>query len=161
MDNALEIISSANAYLRLFAYRVLFQRHENGADAGKFVSRDFGDLLDVSSLDEVLRDAFCLMAKDVERAVGAWLVSEAGGRGEDGYGIVADFVSSPLHGFRDGLGRALVSRSRVDEYAEPPIDHYRDAIPVWVSLEVEPFGTMLAFYLFCVECLTRSLASVP
>ena len=48
--------------------------------------------------------------------------------------------------------RVLVSRSRVDEYAGSLIDHYRDAVPVWVLLEVVPFGTMLAFYLFCVEC---------
>lgn len=47
--------------------------------------------------------------------------------------------------------RALVSRSRVDEYAGSLIDRYRDAVPVWVLLEVVPFGAMLAFYLFCVE----------
>lgn len=89
-ERALDILSSAETYLHLSAYRVLFQRHEDGFDAGKFVSLDFGDLLDVSSLDDVLRETFRLMAKDVERAVRAWLVSEAAGRGEDGYGVVAD-----------------------------------------------------------------------
>lgn len=78
-ERALDILSSAETYLHLSAYRVLFQRHEDGFDAGKFVSLDFGDLLDVSSLDDVLRETFRLMAKDVERAVRAWLVSEAAG----------------------------------------------------------------------------------
>ena len=50
---------------------MLFQRHEDGPDAGKFVSLDFGNLLDVSSLDDVLRETFRLMAKDVESATGA------------------------------------------------------------------------------------------
>ena len=86
-----------------------------------------------------------------ERAVRAWLVSDAAERGEDGYGIVADFVSSLPRGFREGLRRDLVSRSQADEYAGSLIDHYRDAMPVWVLLEVVPFGTLLAFYLFCVE----------
>ena len=149
-ERALEILSSAETYLHLSAYRVLFQRHEDGPDAGKFVSLDFGDLLDVSSLDDVLRETFRLMAKDVERAVRAWLVSDAAERGEDGYGIVADFVSSLPRGFREGLRRDLVSRSQADECAGSLIDHYRDAMPVWV-LEVVPFGTLLAFYLFCAE----------
>ena len=150
-ERALEILSNAETYLHLSAYRVLFQRHEDGPDAGKFVSLDFGNLLDVSSLDDVLRETFRLMAKDVERAVRAWLVSDAAKRGEDGYGIVADFVSSLPRGFREGLRRDLVSRSQADEYAGSLIDHYRDAMPVWVLLEVVPFGTLLAFYLFCVE----------
>lgn len=50
---------------------MLFQRHEDGPDAGKFVSLDFGNLLDVSSFDDVLRETFRLMAKDVESATGA------------------------------------------------------------------------------------------
>ena len=54
-ERALDILSNAETYLHLSAYRVLFQRHEDGPDAGKFVSLDFGNLLDVSSLDDVLR----------------------------------------------------------------------------------------------------------
>lgn len=104
-------MTSAETYLHLSAYRVLFQCHEDGPDAGKFVRLDFGDLLDVSSLDDALREAFRLMAKDIERAVRAWLVSEAANRGEDGYRIVADFATSLPRGFQEGLRRDLISRS--------------------------------------------------
>ncbi|WP_370514638.1 hypothetical protein [Adlercreutzia sp. ZJ138] len=31
------------------------------------------------------------------------------------------------------------------------MDHYRNKMPVWVLLEVIPFGTMLTFYLHCVK----------
>lgn len=41
-ERALEILSSAEAYLRLSACRVPFQRHEDGVDSGEFVSLDFG-----------------------------------------------------------------------------------------------------------------------
>lgn len=150
-DRALEILANAETYLHLSAYRVLFQRHEDGPDAGKFVNLDFGNLLDVSALDDALRETFRLMAKDVERAVRVWLVSEAARRGEDGYGIVADFVSSLPRSFREGLRRDLILRSHADEYTGSLINHYRDAMPVWVLLEVVPFGMLLAFYLFCVE----------
>ncbi|MBM6907591.1 Abi family protein [Collinsella intestinalis] len=148
---ALDILTSGETYLHLSAYRVLFQRHEDGPHAGKFVNLDFGDLLDVSCFDDALRETFRLLAKDVERTIRARLVSEAAGRGEDGYGIVADFASSLPRRFREGLRRELISRSQADEYAGSLIDHYRDAMPVWVLLEVVPFGTLLAFYLFCVE----------
>lgn len=39
---ALEILSIAEANLRLCACRVPFQRHEDGVDSGEFVSLDFG-----------------------------------------------------------------------------------------------------------------------
>lgn len=60
-------------------------------------------------------------------------------------------MSSLPRGFRGGLGRDLASRSQADECAGPLIDRYRGAVPVWMLLEVVPFGTMLVFYLFCVE----------
>ena len=150
-DRALEILTNAETYLHLSAYRVLFQRYERGEDAGKFVNLDFQDLLDVSSFDDSLRETFRLMAKDIERMVRAWLVSEAAERGEDGYKIVADFACSLSPVFRNSLIRDLTSRSGSDEYAGPLIDHYRDAMPAWVLLEVIPFGSLLAFHLFCVE----------
>lgn len=114
------------------------------------MSLDFGDLLDVA-LSMTLSARRFASWRRMSSAARAWLVSEAARRGEDGYGIVADFVSSLPRGFRDGLRCGLVSRSRVDEYAGALIDYYRGAMPVWVLLEVVPFGTMLAFYLFCVE----------
>lgn len=115
------------------------------------MSLDFGDLLDVSSLDDVLRETFRLMAKDVERAVRAWLVSEAAGRGEDGYGVVADFVSSLPRGFREGLRRDLVSRSQADEYAGSLDRPLPGSMPYGCCWKWHRSGRCSAFYLFCVE----------
>lgn len=150
-ERALEILTEHETYLHLAAYRVLFQRHTDGPDAGKFVSLDFGDLLDVCALDDQIREAFRLMAKDIERVVKTWLVTEASLRGEDGYGIVADFVDSLTDGYRSNLKHDLSLRSRSDEYVGALIGHYRDKMPVWVLLEVIPFGTMLTFYLRCID----------
>lgn len=150
-ERALEILSGHETYLHLTAYRVLFQRHADGTDEGKFVSLDFGDLLDVCALDDTLREAFRLMAKDIERVVKTWLVTKASLRGEDGYGIVADFVESLPPSLKGSLRRELDGRAKGDVYAGSLIDHYRDAMPAWVLLEVVPFGTLLAFYLFCVD----------
>lgn len=114
----------------------------------------------MSFLDDVLRETFRLMAKDVERAVKAF--ARVRGRCARG-GWFRDcrrlrvFPAAWLSRWAQARSRiafsfrVLVSRSRVDEYAGSLIHHYRDAVPVWVLLEVVPFGMMLAFYLFCVE----------
>ena len=56
-------------------------------------------------------------------------------------------MSSLPRGFRGGPGRDLASRSQTNEYAGSLTDYYRDAMPVWVLLEVVPFGTMLVLSL--------------
>lgn len=54
--------------------------------------------------------------------------------------------------FRKSIARNLESRAEKpgggDEYAGSLITHYGSAMPTWVFLEVVPFGTKLAFYLF-------------
>lgn len=150
-DHALEILSKYEIYLHLTAYRVLFQRHTDGSNAGKFVSLDFGDLLNLCKLDDQVREALRLMAKDIERAIRVRLINDVVHRGEDGYGIVADYMESLAPSFTKGLQRELNRRIRSDVYTGTLISHYRDAMPVWVLLEVVPFGTLLAFYLFCVD----------
>ena len=66
-DRALDILTSGETYLHLSAYGVLFQRHEDGPDVGKFVNFDFGDLLDVSCFDNAFRETFRLLAKKPSR----------------------------------------------------------------------------------------------
>ena len=70
-DCALDILTSGETYLHLSAYRVLFQRHEDGPDVGKFVNLDFGDLLDVSCFDDAFRETFRLLAKNLRGFVRA------------------------------------------------------------------------------------------
>ena len=70
-DRALDILTSGETYLHLFAYRVLFQRHEDGPDVGKFVNLDFGDLLDVSCFYDAFRETFRLLAKNLRGFVRA------------------------------------------------------------------------------------------
>lgn len=73
---------------------------------------------------------------------------------EDGYAIVEDFITGLPERFRDGLNSELRSRGSSrsgDPYCGALIASYRRDMPVWVLLEVIPFGTFLAFYRFCSE----------
>lgn len=95
-DHAIEILTSAEAYLHLSAYRALFQRHEDGPDAGKFVSLDFGDLLDVSSPDDALREAFRLMANETRHLGGCTRVAERPRRPQMKDAVVRYGTQNPL-----------------------------------------------------------------
>lgn len=145
---AIEALTARESFVHLASYRKLFQKHADGPHAGEYVRLDFADLICLDELDEQIRRAFLLVANDVERAAKAHLLarlSEA--EGEDGYGVVADFMATRDKGYRRSIERDLRGRVGADAYSGRLIEHYRDAMPVWVLMEVVPFGTQLAFML--------------
>lgn len=153
---AIEVLSSRDTFLHVAAFRKMFQRHTDGDNAGKYVNLDFADLLDMDELDAEVRRCFLLASQDVERIVKTRLIERISlTAGEDGYGILADFMQSQVKGYRVSIERNLKGRigkhGSVDEYTGALIAHYSEAMPIWVFLEVVPFGTLLAFYLFCAS----------
>lgn len=155
-EQAIEALSGRNTFLHIAVFRKMFQRHADGDNAGKYVSLDFADLLDMDELDTDVRRCFLLASQDIERIVKTRLMERMSLIPEkDGYGILADFMQSRVKGYRTSIERNLKGRigNRVstDEYTGALIEHYSNAMPAWVFLEVVPFGTMLAFYLFCAE----------
>ena len=153
---AIEALSSRDTFLHIAAFRKMFQRHADGDNAGKYVSLDFADLLDMDELDAEVRSCFLLASQDVERIVKARLIERISLMPrEDGYGILADFMQSQVKGYRVSIERNLRGRigkhGSADEYTGALIAHYGEAMPIWVFLEVVPFGTLLAFYLFCAS----------
>ena len=155
-EKAVRELSNRDTFLHIAAFRRMFQRHADGQNAGKYVELDFADLLDMESLDSEVRRGFLLASQDVERVVKTRLMERISAEpGEDGYGILADFLECQTKSFRKSIARNLESRAEKpgggDEYTGSLIAHYGSAMPSWVFLEVVPFGTKLAFYLFCAN----------
>lgn len=155
-ESAIEALSGRDTFLHITAFRRMFQRHAEGRNAGKYVDLDFADLLDIDALDEEVRRSFLLASQDIERAAKARLMERISlAAGEDGYGLLADFMDAQTKRYRNSIERNLEARAAKigsgDEYTGSLISHYGDSIPVWVFLEVVPFGTKLAFYLFCAD----------
>lgn len=155
-SQAIEALSGRDTFLHITAFRKMFQRHAEGKNAGKYVNLDFADLLDIDALDEEVRRGFLLASQDVERSVKTRLMERiSSAPGEDGYGILVDFMDAQVKRYSNSIMRNLEARAEKsgggDEYAGSLIAHYGDAMPVWVFLEVVPFGTKLALYLFCAE----------
>lgn len=154
--SAVQALASRDTYLHIAAFRKMFQRHEGGDKDGCYVDLDFADLLYLDGLDAEIRRAFQLVSGDVERTAKAQLVAKiASHEGEDGYGILSDFMGVQSKAYRKSIERNLEARAdsseRADVYLGALIEHYRAAMPVWVFMEVVPFGTLLAFMLFCAE----------
>ena len=153
---AMEALSNRNTYLHITAFRKMFQRYESGEKRGLYVNLDFADLLYLDGLDAEVRRTFQLVSSDIERTAKTQLIAKIANHiDEDGYGILADFTESQSKRYRESINRDLKARAdssgRADVYLGPLIEHYRSEMPIWVFLEVVPFGTLLAFMLFCAD----------
>lgn len=155
-EQAIEALSRCGTFMHLASCRRLFQKHAEGPDKGRYVALDFADLFVLNELDDKIRRTFLLAAQDVERLAKTAIVARISeDPGEDGYGIVADFMESQQGRYQGYVKRDLSLRMGAeiegDVYAGRIIAHYSEAMPVWAFLEVVTFGTLLAFYLFCSE----------
>ncbi|MEQ2811776.1 MAG: Abi family protein [Adlercreutzia equolifaciens] len=155
-EQAIEALSGRDTFLHTAAYRKLFQVHREGGKAGQYVKLDFADLLDLDALDGRLRRTFLAVTGDIERIAKTRLIARlADDPTEDGYGIVSEFMQGQRATYRNSIARGLKARAGssggADTYSGNLIEHYRSAMPVWVFLEVVPFGTLLAFLLFCAD----------
>ena len=154
-EEAATFLTEGNNYLRTASYRKLYPRQIEGADIGAYVNLDFADLKSLSSLDRQLREAFLALSVDVEHFAKMKVHANLMERGEDGYGIVADFHANLNHAGRNAIQGAFDRRSRDDEghdtYTGDLIARYRPDMPAWVFAEALDFGTFLTFYKFCAE----------
>lgn len=146
---AAEYLSGANDYLRTRSYRKLYPRQLEGERKGQYVNLDFASLAALSSLDRQLRETFLAISVDVEHFAKMKVLGLAQERGEDGYGVVADFEASLSRKQRKALSSTLDRRSQGDEYAGGLISHYQGDMPLWVFVEVIDFGMFLTLYKFC------------
>ena len=141
-DDAADYLASANNYLRAASYRKLFPVHEQGARAGQFVHLDFAYLIELSSIDRMLREAFLPLAIDVEHFAKIRLLARMEAEGEDGYAVASEFLAA-----RPRVEHGLFARAGADErhdtYTGDLIAHYLSGMPAWVLLEVADFGTFV------------------
>ena len=148
--DAAAYLRDANNYLRTASYRKLFAVQREGEHPGAYICLDFAYLVELSSVDRMLREALLALAIDVEHFAKVSLLSRVEAEREDGYAIVSDFLAE-----RPRVSRGLRARAeageRHDTYTGDLIARYMGAMPAWVLLEVVDFGAFVDFWLFCAE----------
>ncbi len=161
-EDAADYLHTANNLLRTSSYRKLFPVKAAGAHAGEYAGLDFEHLRVLSSLDRMLRACFLPIALDIEHFARVEILDACEEHGEDGYGIVLDYLHTKLnHKGRNHIEGGLRARGSEgdthDEYSgnliakHYGIDEHLDRMPVWVFLETIEFRSFTDFYLFCAE----------
>ena len=150
-DEAAEYLSDKTYYFKIAAYRTLFQKRIGGEGDGQYVGLDFGNLVELASVDRTLRYTMLPMTLDVEHYSRVRLIRRLEAeQGEDGYSVVTDYMASLNH---DNRRRRLaeINMLEPDTYCGDLVRKYRDDMPVWTFLELVSFGSFIDFYLFCAS----------
>lgn len=91
------------------------------------------------------------MALDIEHFAKLYIMRKINdAANEDGYSIVEDFKN-----FLDNKQREVfdgeVGENRGTTYNIGMINKYSDEMPVWVMIEIVPFGRFISFFKFCSD----------
>lgn len=155
-DEAVTYLSKRNNYFRLRSFRTGFSKVDDGPRKGQYANLDFKMLVDLSIIDMLLRDELLPLTLDIEHFSKVRLLDEIEHAGEDGYKIVAEFLSTydrlsstgnTVNRTKDEIRRGSSSPYVAGILAKYP--HFD--FPVWAFLELITFGTFTYFYKFCAE----------
>lgn len=153
---ATDYLRKNNNYFRLRSYRTGFSRVEEGQRRGQYANLDFKMLVDLSIIDMLIRYEMLVLTLDIEHFQKVSLLNLIEDAGEDGYGIVADFIAP--YDRADPSGNILnrvkseIDQGKTSPYIAGLIEKYPEFdFPAWAFAEVVSFGSFSYFYKFCAD----------
>lgn len=154
--DALSYLRKNNNYFRLRAYRRGFDKYHGGLNDGKYVNLDFAMLADLATIDMHLRYEVFPMTLEIEHFSKVLLLDQVESHGEDGYGIVRDFLDTYNNqdnredGYNPVLGE--INRGKNGPYTRDLIKHYENTgYPIWAFIELISFGRFNELWRFCAR----------
>lgn len=148
--DAAEYLKFNNNYFKLASYRKNYEKYHGGKKDGQYIALDFGYLEDLAIIDMHLRYALVQLSLDIEHYSKMEILRKIEDHQEDGYQICTDFINA-----MDLAQRRLfdneISRFKGSIYCGDIYNKYHNDLPVWVLLEIIPFGRMVSFYGFCAK----------
>ena len=150
--DAVRYMEDNNNYFRVASYRKNYNKQldSNQKSVDKYVNLDFGYLQDLAIIDMELRYTFIQLTLDIEHFAKMDLLRAIENHNEDGYQIVSDFLISLSQNRREHIESEL-RQNQSSYYTKDIYNKYMPDFPVWVFLELLPFGAILDFYHFCAE----------
>ena len=132
------------------SYRKNYEKYSGGVDDGKYIDLDFGHLRDLAIIDMKLRYTVVQLALNIEHYAKLEILRNIEDRGEDGYSICEDFISG-MPEDQQVIIKNEIRRNKSSVYCGDLFQKYPEKFPVWVFMEMIPFGRLVAFYGFCAE----------
>ena len=148
-EEAKNYLDYNNNYFKVSSFRKNYSKIPYGKNADKYNDLEFEYLKDLAIIDMTLRYTVIQMALDIEHFAKLYILRKINETPvEDGYSIVVDFMNSledkQRKAFEDEIGE-----NRVTTYNSGMIHKYNNEMPVWVMIEIIPFGRLISFFKFC------------
>lgn len=145
---ALIYLRDNNNFFKLSSYRKNFNKDATNRE---YVHLDFAYLVDLAIIDMYLRALMLKMSLNIEHFAKVKLMRRiTNDADEDGYSIVQDYLQSlPVSGKKRILSE--LDRNAGSPYCHDAYQKYNGEFPVWVFIEMIPFGAFLPFYRFCAN----------
>jgi len=142
----------ASAFLENNNYFFRLKQYANFAEktkSGKFIGVDFGQLVELSTIDMFFRKLMLKMTIDFEHYLKVKLINDSQeNTADDGYLVVKKFLES-----KPKLKSAMenVSYSALTFYNRSIFDNYKENMSVWAIVEALSFSDFIDFYSFYYE----------
>ncbi len=146
--DAEKYLKDNNNYFKLTSYRKNFPKYENGCNMGKYINLDFKMLLDMSIIDMRLRKVMLSIVLDLEHYIKVRILNIIENTSKDGYTEIEEYISALKSKDEYDNLKIELSKSSRSTYCGEMAQKYSDNYPVWVFIEIIPFGRLVNFYMF-------------
>ena len=150
-EDAQKYLKDNNNFFKLVSYRKNFPKYENGDNEGKYINLDFKMLVELSILDMRIRKNMLSIVLDLEHYAKVKLLSEIENTSNDGYSIVEEYMDNLKSKGEYEYLESELNKNKKSTYCGELVSKYANEYPVWVFLEVIPFGRLIKFYRFVAE----------
>lgn len=141
-----------NNYFKLTAYRKNFEKYVTGKNKGKYINLDFQMLIDLSIIDMRIRKSLLNIVLDLEHYKKIKLLNKVENTTKDGYSSVEKYIQNLKPEEYNSLECEL-NRHIKNTYCGDLVSKYNKEYPIWVFIEIIPFGRLIKFYKFVAENL--------
>ena len=151
--SAQKYLEDNNNYFKLVSYRKNFPKYENGENIGKYIDLDFKMLMDLSIVDMRIRKTMLNIVLDLEHYAKVKLLSKIENTSKDGYTIVEEYIQDLKNKHEYEFLEKELDKNKTGTYCGDLVTKYNGEYPIWVFVEIIPFGRLIKFYRFVAEKL--------
>jgi abortive infection bacteriophage resistance protein len=140
-DDAKRFLTNNTYYFKIKAYAKNYEKYKHGPNKGKYINLDFAYLIELSTLDSLLRKLIIKMALDIEHFLKVELLRDfSDNEAEDGYSIVSEFLNQ-----NPGLENEILKKGQ-NSTCNDLVNRYNGEWAIWNIVEVLSFNDFINLY---------------